>query len=312
MDFDASDEQRAVLDAVEVLLDRHAGPARAIELAKTGEYDHALDRALAQGGFTEIVSSMSALEAALVVEAVAKAGGRTAYAASALVAPHLTDESLEGPIAMATAGEDGAVRFGAHARTLLVLDGDAARIVELVPGTVEPLMSNFGYPMGKVSQSQRTGGRALGPGSGARLENWWRVALAIETAGTMSSALAVTVEYLKNRRQFGRTIGSFQAVQHRLAECYVLIEGARWLAYECAAAGAERQAAATAAAHALAAAARVFTEMHQLSGAIGFTHEHDLHVWSMRLHALRTDLGGLPAHHRAIAQARWNTAAGAS
>ena len=110
---------------------------------------------------------------------------------------------------------------------------------------------------------------------------------------------------MKRRRQFGRAIGSFQAVQHRLAECFVWAEGARWLTLEAAWAGAPAEAAATAAAHALAAAGRVFDETHQLSGAMGYTREHDLHVFSMRLPALRLELGGLAAQRRAVAAARW-------
>jgi len=42
-----------------------------------------------------------------------------------------------------------------------------------------------------------------------------------------------------------------------------------------------------------------------MTGAMGFTREHDLHVWSMRLEALRVELGGVSAHRRAIARARW-------
>jgi alkylation response protein AidB-like acyl-CoA dehydrogenase len=303
MDFEASEEQRAVLEAIDALLLRHAGAARAIALATTGAYDHELDEALVGSGFVDVGRSMSPLEAALVAEAVSKAGGRSAYAAAALVAPNVCDQTIDGPIAMAVAGEHGAVRFAAHARSLLVVDDGDARMIDLADCEIEPLASNFGYPMGYVTADVRSGGRRVG--DGAQLENWWRVALAAETAGAMRSALDVTVEYLKNRRQFGRTIGSFQAVQHRLAECFVMVESARWLTYECAALGAPREAAATAATHALAAAARVFTEMHQLSGAIGFTHEHDLHVWSMRLHALRTELGGVAAHRRAISATRW-------
>jgi hypothetical protein len=67
--------------------------------------------------------------------------------------------------------------------------------------------------------------------------------------------------------------------------------------------------AATAAAYCLDTAGLVFTETHQLSGAIGFTREHDLHVWSMRLMALRVELGGVAAHRRAIAEARWGVTA---
>ena len=121
----------------------------------------------------------------------------------------------------------------------------------------------------------------------------------------MHGALEATLHYLKERRQFGRPIASFQAVQHRLAVCAVQVEGARWLAFEAAARGAPEEAAGVAAAYAAAAGKRVFAETHQLSGAIGYTREHPLHVFSMRLQALRLELGGAASHARAAAHARW-------
>ena len=63
--------------------------------------------------------------------------------------------------------------------------------------------------------------------------------------------------HLKQRRQFGRPIGSFQGVQRRLAELAVLVEGSRWLAYEAAHHGAPPEQAATAAAYSLSAAGPV-------------------------------------------------------
>ena len=159
--------------------------------------------------------------------------------------------------------------------------------------------------MGDVAALREAPGEDLGPGAAARLRDAWRVALAVETAGSMAGALDATLEYLKQRRQFGRAIASFQAVQHRLAACAVWVEGARWLAFEAAAKGAPAEAAAIAAAHAAFAAKRVFAETHQLSGAIGYTREHPLHVFSMRLQALRLELGGAPEHARAAARARW-------
>ena len=111
----------------------------------------------------------------------------------------------------------------------------------------------------------------------------------------MAAALPSPSRTLKQRQQFGRPIGSFQAVQHRLADCAVQVEGARWLAYEAARAGAPAEAAACAAAYAPQPPAACSRETHQLSGAIGYTREHDLHVWSMRLLALRLELGGAGA-----------------
>jgi alkylation response protein AidB-like acyl-CoA dehydrogenase len=309
VDFDLSDDQREILGAVEVLLDRHAGAARAIALQRESGYDGALEAALADAGFLDVARQTGegggSLEAALIVESVARAAGVCAAGAAALVAPALGEPAVPAPIALATTAAPGPVRYAAHARTLLVIDGGTARRVPLSPGDCPAVASSFGYPMGTVTVERMRAGEALGPGSGERLGRWWRLALAVECVGTMDAALAQTVGYLKTRRQFGRAIGSFQAVQHRLAECAIEIEASRWLVREAAFHDAPAEPVATAAAYALAAAGRVFAETHQLSGAIGFTREHDLHVWSMRLQALRLELGGVAAHRRAVVTSRW-------
>jgi alkylation response protein AidB-like acyl-CoA dehydrogenase len=309
VDFEPNAEQQAILDAVGALLAQHAGAKRATELNRKGEYDHALEAALAGAGFADVAlgEDTGLLEAALVVEAVAKAGGVVSIGASALVAPGVAGRALPGPIALARAGDAGPVRFAAHARTLLVDAGSEARVLALASGDAEPVASNFMLPMGRVRAAHERGD-PLGPGSGERLRRLWRLALAAETVGTMAACLDVTLDYVKRRRQFGRAIGSFQAIQHRLAQCAVLVEGSRWLLYEAAALGAPAENAATAAAHAAAAASLVFAETHQFTGAMGFTREHDLHVWSMRLQALRLEAGGAAGHRRAAAQARWSRA----
>ncbi len=309
MNFDLSEDQRAIVDAVDRILAAQAGPARAIALAAKGESDAELASALAAAGFDAIASEAGPLEAVLLVERVAHAAGCVAFAASALVAPLVAGRALAPPVALARAGDAGPVRFAPGARTLLVLEGDRARVAPLVPGDVTPVRSNFGYPMGRVSAAALAGGELLAPGSGARLAAWWRVALAAEVLGAMDAALRFTVSYLNQREQFGKPIASFQAVQHRLADCAVLVEGTRWLSYETAAKGAPGEAAATLASFASAAAGRVHRETHQLSGAIGYTTEHDLHVWTMRLQALRLELGGPPSQLRALAQLRWGAPA---
>lgn len=306
MDLEPSQEQAAILEALERLLEQHAGARRAVALGAKGEYDHELERVLSESGFADVARSEEAgpLEAALVVEAVARHAGAVALGARTLVVPGVQEAPLEGPVALARADDAGPVRYACHARTLLLDEGEVARVIELEPGEAEPVPSQFGYPLGRLETARRRG-QACPTGSGERMRCWWRVALAAEAAGTMRAALDLTLEYVRQRRQFGRAIGSFQALQHRLAECHVLVEGSRWLAREAAWQGAPALAAARAAAHAGAAAARVFAETHQLSGAIGFTREHDLHVFSMRLVALGLELGGVAGHRRATARARW-------
>jgi alkylation response protein AidB-like acyl-CoA dehydrogenase len=308
VDFEPNEEQRAIAEAVGSLLAQHAGPTRAIELERKGEYDEALAAALSEAGFlgAELAAETGLLEAALVVEAVAKAGGVVSAAAETLVAAGAVGRSLPGPVALATAG-DAPIRFGAHARTLLLADGERARIVPVDPAWRQPVRSNFMLPLGRVRVPEDAG-EALPAGSGPTLRRWWRLALAVECLGTLQGALDVTVEYVKRRRQFGRAIGSFQAIQHRLAQCAVQVEATRWLCYEAAAAGAPEEGSALAAAYATDTAHHVFRETHQLTGAMGYTREHDLHVFSMRLEALRVELGGPSAHRRAVARARWAAA----
>jgi alkylation response protein AidB-like acyl-CoA dehydrogenase len=158
----------------------------------------------------------------------------------------------------------------------------------------------------------RATGDCLGPQAAQAMTNWWRLALAVEAVGTMDAALQHTVAYVKQRRQFGRAIGSFQAIQHRLSLCAIQVEASRWLAREAAYHGAQTEAVAAAAAFALHAADQIFTEAHQMSGAIGFTCEFDLHVWSMRLLALRQELNGVSGARRALVEARWGALVGAN
>ena len=296
MDFDWNDDQRAILAAVDALCAQHAGPARAIELDAKAGWDEPLDAALAEAGFTEVAlgaPETGTLEAALLVAEVARLAGTLPIGAQALVAPALLGRVVPGP-----------VRFGAHARTVLVDCGDEARLVSLAPGDGTPVRSNFMQPVGTLALDARSG-ESLGEGSGEALRSWWRVALATELYGTMQAALEITVAYVKRRRQFGRAIGSFQALQHRLAMCTVLVEGTRWLAFEAASKDDPGESAAVAAAYAAEAANQLFRETHQLTGAMGFTREHDLHVFSMRLQALRLEVGGASSHRRAIAAQRW-------
>ena len=177
-------------------------------------------------------------------------------------------------------------------------------MVDLAPGTFRPVRSRFGSPLGDIDVLP-AGGATLAEARAHRMIAWWHVALAVEAVGTMSAALRLTVDHTRERKQFGRPIGSFQAVQHRLAELAVLVEGARSLALEAAFLGAPDDAADLALTHACVAARRVCADAHQFTGAIGFAEEYDLHLWTMRLPALVVEAnwlarrGAARAHHRA-------------
>jgi hypothetical protein len=121
----------------------------------------------------------------------------------------------------------------------------------------------------------------------SRPENEQLASLALEAVGIGKKALELAVEYAKEREQFGRKIGVYQAVSHKLADTFVETELARSLAYWaawCVAEEDEQAAVATAAAKSYAADAAVAAceRSIQVHGGIGFTWEHVLHTYYKR------------------------------
>ena len=146
-----------------------------------------------------------------------------------------------------------------------------------------------------------------GPGDATeRLLSWRDRALAAcasEQVGGAERCLEMAVDYAKQRIQFGRPIGSFQAIKHKLAEVMVRLEAARSAAYYANAAldaGASdaRIACALAKAYCSEAYTHAAKENIQVHGGIGFTWEHDAHLYLRRAKMTQTFLGG-PAEHRA-------------
>ncbi|WP_433830161.1 acyl-CoA dehydrogenase family protein [Actinoplanes sp. CA-015351] len=148
----------------------------------------------------------------------------------------------------------------------------------------------------------------LGPVSADRLRDVACVALAAEQVGAASRALELTVEYAKTRVQFGRPIGAFQVLQHRMAESHVRTEAARsacWTAAEALVASAPE------ASH-LAAVAKVWcsetfrevaAEMVQVHGGIAITWEHDAHLYLRRAWDAAQLFGSPQQHLNRVAEA---------
>ena len=128
-----------------------------------------------------------------------------------------------------------------------------------------------------------------------------------EMVGGAQAVLNMTVEYAKQRVQFGRPIGSFQAVQHHCADMATDVEGSRYLTHQAAwrlSSGlpAEREVA-IAKAWVSDAYSRVCAVAHQCHGAIGFTKEHDLQLYSRRAKAAEVAFGDSDHHLEAVATA---------
>jgi len=146
-----------------------------------------------------------------------------------------------------------------------------------------------------------------GPGAMAQARVRAYIALAAELAGIAQRALEMGVEYAKERKQFGRPIGAYQAVSHRCAQMLLETEGARSAVYYAAwAADNEPEtaplAASMAKAYASDAGTRVTGASLQVHGGIGFTWEHDLHLFLKRASADAVMFGDARWHREQVAR----------
>ena len=147
-------------------------------------------------------------------------------------------------------------------------------------------------------------GEAAGRGGAILAETLDRasIALAAEQVGGAQRCLDLSVDYAKQRVQFGRPIGSFQAIKHKCADMMVLVESSRSAAYYAACVAAEEpqqlaQAASLAGACCGEAYFRCAGESIQIHGGVGFTWEYDPHLHFKRARASQALLGD-PAWHR--------------
>jgi alkylation response protein AidB-like acyl-CoA dehydrogenase len=155
--------------------------------------------------------------------------------------------------------------------------------------------------------------RALGePGSEASARGVARaieeatVAMALETLGTSDALFQMVLAYVKERRQFGVPIGSFQAIKHKMTDMYVALERARALCYFAVAAIAEDDGSRPSAVDMAKAASDecqelVCQESLQSFGGIGYTWEHDAHLFIKRAKTTGVLFGGSSAHALAVA-----------
>jgi alkylation response protein AidB-like acyl-CoA dehydrogenase len=136
-------------------------------------------------------------------------------------------------------------------------------------------------------------GPQLAPRLVGRLYDLSLVALAAELLGVMAAANDMALDYLRTRKQFGKVIGSFQALQHRAVDNYILIESTRSLLYQVCQRGDALSSSLAAAlkSYASGAALTVTKSVIQLHGAIGFTEEYDAGLYLKRAMWLSAQLG---------------------
>lgn len=183
--------------------------------------------------------------------------------------------------------------------TLLAADGQVSDATAgAAHDSVDPARKLFDVTASGATQAADT----------ARAYEFGVLATAAQLVGAGQSMLDQSVEYAKQRTQFGRIIGSYQAIKHKLADVHIAVEMARPLIYGAALSLAEGSAntardvsaAKVAASDAALLAARSALQTH---GAIGFTQEHDLSLSLLRVQALRSAWGDPTTHRRRLLEA---------
>jgi len=233
--------------------------------------------------------------------------------------PHGTSVTLAGRDATLTlSGTSDFVIHAEGAERFLVLARDAATAalsVVIIPVqtsgiTVTPhVMLDLTRPMARVTFDAVavSSEQLLGPAGGAagfvtQGLDLARIALAAEAVGGAEQILEMTTEYVKQRVQFGRPIGSFQALKHRLADMMVQVEAAKSAAWYAASVADEDgaqlgEAAAIAKSYCCDAFYDCAASAIQLHGGVGYTWEHDAHLYFKRARASASLLGS-PAWQR--------------
>ena len=311
MDLELSPDHKLLQESVVRLLEQYRGPLPAGQVGYFQDGAVVADT-LAHNGYMDVVAeegaNLGVLGAFLVVEATCQLPHSVEVAASALLAPLSGAGALPRPVAVATAWNghvDGApVRFLRGAATVLVDCGDDIRAIDPARGTTEDIApSHFAYPYARFTELDLSKALRLEI-EPATFRHLRCVSLAAELTGALRATLDLTVAYVKERSQFGRRLGSFQAIQHRLSECVTFVHGARMMALR-AAVSASAVDSQTALFLSQEAAARLAYDSQQFHGALGQTLEYPLHYWSFRLRALQGEMGGPWALAQSAATALW-------
>jgi alkylation response protein AidB-like acyl-CoA dehydrogenase len=321
MRFHLSEDQRDIQRTAKDLLASRSPWERVRVHAEAGTYDDALWRELGELGWPGIAvaeehggQGLGVVELAVLLEELGYACAVTPFLGSVLAAgalsvagseeqqarwlPGLASGELRGALGAAgqlvpdAAGADVVVLVDVAARSAWVQDGGAVEAVDAIDPTRR---------FGRLT----AGGEPLEGDAGAAIDRAL-VAISADLVGVCQRAQDMTVEYVKDRKQFGVPVGSFQAVQHKAAQMLLETEGSRASTlYAAWTADAEPaslpMAAAMAKAWASDAGRSSTAQAIQLHGGIGFTWEADVHWLFKRAQLDAALLGGGGAHRARVA-----------
>jgi alkylation response protein AidB-like acyl-CoA dehydrogenase len=325
MDFGFNDEQQAIRDTAHEMLAKRSPLSRVREHAEAKTRDDDLWKEICDLGWPGIGipeehggQGLGTVELAILSEELGYACAAVPFLSNALagilIAGNGSDEQRSRWLPGIASGEGrGAAAFGPE-QPAIVVDHDGAAVIVMPegnqgflaePGDVEFTELDLIDATRRYSSATASGGDPL---EGEVLETVCRgfVAISAELVGIAQRAMEMAVEYAKEREQFGRPIGAYQAVSHRCADMLWDVEEARSLTlYAAWCADAEPEtlpyAAHMAKARASDAAWTVTSSTLQVLGGIGFTWEHDLQFLLKRAKVSGELLGSAGLHRDLVA-----------
>lgn len=326
MDFELTDEQLMLKEATRGVFARLAPMERVREVAASEErYDPQLWRAAADNGWLAILLPQSRgglgldfVDLAVVAESVGRFVVPSPILSTALAVGALAESGASAAERWVEGMAEGRIRGCVGVVGQLVVDAPSADVA-LLAGAGSVTLSELGQarppaePVMDITRSVCWLSRADGETvlGGEELQSLvldqGAVAYAAEMLGTSERVLELSTAYAKAREQFGRQIGSFQAIKHRLADMLVDVEAMRSAAYYAAwaiATGAPDRSLAASSAKAWCsdASRHVMDSALQIHGGIGFTWEHDLHIYLKRAHLDQILFGDATFHRARVAE----------
>ena len=325
MDFGFTDEQNAIKETAREMLAKRSPMAAVREAAESRTYPDALWSEIRDLGWPGIAideehggQGLGLVELVILAEELGYACAPTPFLSNAIaglvIDSAASDAQRDRWLPGIASGEGRGSIAGTGDEPGLVPDAEGAAVIGLDPMTEPRLVEGSAAKIEPVElidatrEYARVSAAAGEPldGDVARGLQLGAVALSAELVGLAQRAMNLAVDYAKERQQFGRPIGAYQAVSHRCAGMLYDTEEARSLTYYAAwCAGAEPQslplAAHMAKARASDAAWRVTNDALQVLGGIGFTWEHDLHFLLKRAKVGSELLGDARMHREQVA-----------
>ena len=337
IDLALDDEQQMLAESVRAFVRRDC-PASRVRIADAGRHDPGLWNTIAAAGWPGIAVPEDAggagrglLHLAVVCEELGRGAVPSPLIASVTTValpiawagtedqrrrwlPALASGDRVGTLARFDSTK-ALVSWAQVADVLVVATADGLRVLDAAEPRGVRVTPVAGLGVEPLATVELDGAAAEPLGDGnidhaavlARALDHAAVASLAYAVGVMETMLTSSVQHARDRHQFGRPIGSFQAVAHRCVDMRTDIDACRYLAYQAAWAldrGDPADAEVTAAlSYGLDAARRVAMHAHQVHGAIGFSTEHDLHLYTRRAKAFELVHGPSARYRERLASA---------